>query len=79
MAKQWEGWGASRQHGSPPAYAPALYSLGMRLDEDSVQVVIFEQVLEQEVGLLTCVKSCISGSKQARAGSFMDGSTSATC
>ena len=22
MAKQWEGWGASRQHGSPPAYAP---------------------------------------------------------
>ena len=23
MAKQWEGWGASRQHGSPPAYAPA--------------------------------------------------------
>ena len=32
MAKQWEGWGASRQHGSPPAYAPAvessLYILG---------------------------------------------------
>ena len=22
MAKQWEGWGASRQHGSPPAYVP---------------------------------------------------------
>ena len=24
MAKQWEEWGASRQHGSPPAYAPGL-------------------------------------------------------
>ena len=24
MAKQWEGREASRQHGSPPAYAPGI-------------------------------------------------------
>ena len=29
MAKQWEGWGASRQHGNPPAYAPAWSQSGL--------------------------------------------------
>ena len=24
MVKQWQGVGASRQHGSPPVYAPVL-------------------------------------------------------
>ena len=35
MAKQWEGWGASRQHGSPPAYAPAALRKGTIRDSIS--------------------------------------------